>query len=118
MNSTISGESSIITLNSRLLTRASRIEGALSPWIEKLSAVLLQVYPLLDDLERESLDGLPPPRVTITDADKNARITRKDPLVVDREYHTATVVVNRRITAEDWYQDVRHFEFELAENVE
>ena len=78
----------------------------------------MQVYPLLDGLQRESFDGLPPPRVAITDADKNAQITRKDPLVADREYHSATVVVNRRLTAEDWYQDVRHFEFELAEDPE
>lgn len=78
----------------------------------------MQLYSLPDGLQRESFDGLPPPRVAITDADKNAQITRKDPLVADREYHSATVVVNRRLTAEDWYQDVRHFEFELAEDVE
>ena len=80
--------------------------------------MLLQVYPLPDGVGRESVDGLPPPRVTITDADKDAQISRNDPLVSDREYHTATVVVNSRITAEDWYQDVRHFEFELADDVE
>ncbi len=80
--------------------------------------MLLQVYPLPDGLERESFDGLPLPRVTIINADRDAQITRKDPLVADREYHTATVVVNPRITTEDWYQDVRHFEFELAEDVE
>nr|VWO96020.1 Beta-lactamase (EC [Ganoderma boninense] len=94
------------------------IEGALGPWIENLSTVLLQVYPLPHGLQRESFDSLPPPRVAIADADKDAQITRKDPLVADREYHTATVVVNRRLTAEDWYQDVRHFEFELPEDVE
>ena len=60
--------------------------------------MLLQIYPLLDSIQQDPLDGLPPPRVAITDADKDAQITRKDPLVADREYHTATVVVNRRIT--------------------
>ena len=80
--------------------------------------MLLQIYPLPDGIQQDPLDGLPPPRVAITDADKDAQITRKDPLVADREYHTATVVVNRRITADGWYQDVRHFEFELAEDVE
>ena len=80
--------------------------------------MLLHIYPLPDDIQQDPLDGLPPPRVAITDADKDAQITRKDPLVADREYHTATVAVNRRITADDWHQDVRHFEFELAEDVE
>ncbi|TBU41104.1 riboflavin synthase domain-like protein [Dichomitus squalens] len=94
------------------------IEGALAPWIEQLSAVLLEAYPLPDGLERELFDSLPSPRVAITEADTDAQITRKDPLVADREYHTATLVVNSRLTAEDWYQDVRHFEFELAEDVE
>ncbi len=83
-----------------------------------LSAVLLQIFPIPEGLTAEPLDNLPPPRVAIRSADKQARITRKDPLVTDRQYHNAVLTCNRRMTAPDWYQDVRHFEFELDENVQ
>ena len=80
--------------------------------------VLLHVFPLPEGATQESLDSLPPPRVAVTNAQAGAEITRKDPLVTDREYHTAKLTCNRRLTARDWYQDVRHFEFELDDNVQ
>lgn len=83
-----------------------------------LSAVLLQIYPIPDGLTAEPLDNLPPPRVAIRSADKEAQVAHKDPLVTDRQYHNAVLKCNRRLTATDWYQDVRHFEFELDENVQ
>ncbi|RDX49050.1 riboflavin synthase domain-like protein [Lentinus brumalis] len=94
------------------------IQGALGPWMSTLSAVLLQIFPIPEGLTAEPLDNLPAPRVAIRSADKQARITRKDPLVTDRQYHNAVLTCNRRMTAPDWYQDVRHFEFELDENVQ
>ena len=95
-----------------------RIEGALGPWIEKLSASLRQIYPLLPGEETTSLDSLPPSRVTVNDAPEASLGPRKDPLVTDREYHTGKLVSTRRMTAEGWNQDVRHFEFELGEDVQ
>ena len=83
-----------------------------------MSAVLLQVFPLEPGEETESLDSLPPPRVTIADAPQSSLGQRKDPLVTDREYHTGTLVCNRRITADGWNQDVRHFEFKLDKDVQ
>ena len=100
------------------LTQAYRIDGALGPWMKTLSAVLLQLYPLPEGVAAEPQDNLPMPRVAIRDADKDAQITRKDPLVTDRQYHDAVLTCSRRMTANDWYQDVRQFEFELGENVE
>ncbi|KAI0709189.1 riboflavin synthase domain-like protein [Earliella scabrosa] len=94
------------------------IEGALGPWVENLSSVLLHVFPLPEGATQESLDSLPPPRVAVTNAQAGAEITRKDPLVTDREYHIAKLTCNRRLTARDWYQDVRHFDFELDDNVQ
>ena len=32
--------------------------------------------------------------------------------------HYATLKMSRRITSSDWYQDVRHMEFELDSDVE
>ncbi|KAI0632697.1 riboflavin synthase domain-like protein [Trametes polyzona] len=93
------------------------VDGALGPWMKQLSAVLIHIFPLPDGITPESPDGLPPPRVTISDAPAGAQLTRKDPLVTDREYHTATVTCNKRITAEDWHQDVRHFEFSFQDDI-
>ncbi|CDO69942.1 hypothetical protein BN946_scf184836.g16 [Trametes cinnabarina] len=93
------------------------VDGALGPWMQQLSAVLVHTFPLPDGVEPESPDSLPPPRVSISNAAPGSQLTRKDPLVADREYHLATVTCNRRLTAEDWYQDVRHFEFSFDEDV-
>ncbi|OJT11116.1 NADPH-dependent diflavin oxidoreductase 1 [Trametes pubescens] len=94
------------------------IDGALGPWMKQLSSVLTQIFPLPDGVVAESPDSLPPPRISISDASAGAQLTRKDPLVVDREYHLATVTCNKRITAEDWYQDVRHFEFAFDDDIQ
>ncbi|KAH9856143.1 riboflavin synthase domain-like protein [Lenzites betulinus] len=93
------------------------VDGALGPWMEALSNVLKQIYPLPNGVAQEPLDSLPPARVTMSDAPMGAQRTRKDPLVADREYHLAIVKCNKRITAEDWYQDVRHFEFSFDDEI-
>ncbi|KAI0819807.1 riboflavin synthase domain-like protein, partial [Trametes gibbosa] len=94
------------------------VDGALGPWMKTLSSVLMQIYPLPEGVVQEPFDGLPPARVSISAASAGAEQTRKDPLVMDREYHHATVMCNKRITAEDWYQDVRHFDFSLGDEIQ
>ncbi|KAH7888220.1 hypothetical protein F5I97DRAFT_1806465 [Phlebopus sp. FC_14] len=83
--------------------------GALDPWIEQLLDALLQVYPLPDDLERLPHVGKIPSRVTTTNVSPGSGLD--DPLGADQNYWDVTVQCNRRITAENWFQDVRHFEF-------
>jgi hypothetical protein len=41
-----------------------------------------------------------------------------DTLEDDRNFHAATVKSNTRITADGWYQDVRHFEFEFGDDIQ
>jgi len=41
----------------------------------------------------------------------------QDPLQVDLQYHKGTIKVNQRITAPDWYQDVRHLEFGFEDDI-
>ena len=94
-----------------------RVDGAFEPWLRELTAALLAVYPLPAELEAQSADGLPPPRVSIADADAKTLAACEDPLKNDPQYHTATVSCNHRITAEDWYQDVRHFELDFDEAI-
>ena len=40
-----------------------------------------------------------------------------DPLLLDKQYHTATVQCNRRMTSSDWYQDVRQMEFTFRDEI-
>ncbi|KAG1797022.1 riboflavin synthase domain-like protein [Suillus plorans] len=79
------------------------VDGALDPWIECLLEVLTQLYPLPHEQ-----DNIP----AGSDTSLNP-----DPLDEDTKFHTASVKCNRRITAEDWFQNVRHFEFSFKDDI-
>ncbi|CAI5742179.1 unnamed protein product [Peronospora destructor] len=106
--------------------------GALNPWMEKLWAAVLQLYPLP---ERQTVDDSPKPielrySVTIhgtgeTEMENAKGLTPRTDKSnfyapprssVGREkgIYWARVVENKRITAKDWEQDVRHLEFEIS----
>ncbi|KAF9219893.1 riboflavin synthase domain-like protein [Gyrodon lividus] len=85
------------------------IDGALDPWIEQLLETLLQLYPLYDPLTKLPKLEKPPPRVRTVTVPSETKCS--DPLDTDQSYWDVTVKCNRRITADDWFQDVRHFEF-------
>ncbi|OCH90075.1 riboflavin synthase domain-like protein [Obba rivulosa] len=93
------------------------LDGAFYPWVKQLIDVLLELHPLPAAVEVMTPDSLPPPRVSIEDADPAALEDSEDPLENDPLYYSATLSCNQRITAEDWHQDVRHFEFDLVEDV-
>ncbi|CAH0476467.1 unnamed protein product [Peronospora belbahrii] len=107
--------------------------GALNPWLEKLWAALLHLYPLP---EGQAIDDSPKPiepRYSVTvhqDGDEAVQIAkmltpRTDKssfyapprMTVGREkgIYWAPVVENKRITADDWEQDVRHLEFDISD---
>ncbi|KAL1738197.1 hypothetical protein HDZ31DRAFT_5489, partial [Schizophyllum fasciatum] len=86
------------------------IDGALEPWMARLLDALLQMCPLPEGVTTALSDSLPPPRVTLKPAD-DTNVSLPDPLTTHPDYFDATLAVNRRITAEDWWQDVRHFEY-------
>ncbi|KAJ7678562.1 hypothetical protein B0H17DRAFT_1161341 [Mycena rosella] len=65
------------------------LDGALEPWMGKVLDALLRSYPLPDHLEIIPAATVPSARVSC----------------------------NTRITAEDWYQDVRHLEFDFDEEI-
>ncbi|KIJ64288.1 hypothetical protein HYDPIDRAFT_133001 [Hydnomerulius pinastri MD-312] len=85
------------------------VDGVLDPWIEQLLETLLQLYPLDGPLEKLTPLGKPPSRTVTTNVPPATRCV--DPLDLDESYWDATLQCNRRITAVDWFQDVRHFEF-------
>jgi sulfite reductase alpha subunit-like flavoprotein len=53
----------------------------------------------------------------MTDASMNPSGGVEDPLEAEHNYFKAVVSCNRRITADDWYQDVRHLEFTFSDNI-
>jgi|SRR6267154_6457564 len=93
----------------------SSVDGALDPWVEDLLEVFLQLYPLPHEQDNIS-PGRPLPRVSMSEL-KSDDSLNPDPLDEDKKYHTTSVKCNRRITAEDWFQDVRHFEFSFAGDI-
>ncbi|KAF8441065.1 riboflavin synthase domain-like protein [Boletus edulis BED1] len=84
------------------------VDGALDPWIEQLLERLLALYPCDVALKVLPTLGKYPPRVET--ANVSAETACTDPLDADQKYWDVTVQCNRRITAEDWFQDVRHIE--------
>ncbi|KAG1816741.1 flavoprotein-like protein [Suillus subaureus] len=91
------------------------VDGALDPWIECLLEVLIQLYPLPHE-QHNIPAGRPPPRVSFSNLGSDT-FPNPDPLDEDKKFHTASVKCNRRITAEDWFQDVRHFEFSFEDDI-
>lgn len=99
-----------------------RVDGAFEPWKVELSNALCEVLSL--PRERESGDSvedhLPLPRVFIVDADVKGISAEEsaDDLLNDKQYHLATLCRMDRITAEGWFQDVRHIEFDFDEDIQ
>ncbi len=83
--------------------------------MEGLLDVLAQLFPLAEGTSKLPLDTVPPPRMAMT---KSSEEESMDPLVQDAVYHLATLKCNKRITADDWYQDVRHFQFSFEEDIQ
>ena len=78
---------------------------------------LLRLFPLPSHLSPLPAEELPTPRVTLLSATSEELLEERDPLVDDRRYHTFKLVRNERITADDWYQDVRHIEFRCQDDI-
>lgn len=93
------------------------IDGALQPWMESLTGAFLRLFPLPPGINLTPADRLPPPRVSMNESTADALQKCVDPLEHDRTFRVATVKSNKRITANDWYQDVRHFEFQFGDHI-
>jgi len=86
--------------------------------MDKLLEALLQLYPLPSGATLVSEDELPLARVSIEETTPEALKGCNDPLEDDNEFHIATVRVNKRVTAKDWFQDVRHLEFDFKDDIQ
>lgn len=117
MSNTHLGTLSLILIIPSGFSLFLRTDGAFDPWVSSLTDALLRLFPPPPDLLPSPADGLPTPRVTLLSATLEELRDAPDPLVGDDKYHTFELVRNERITAGDWYQDVRHFEFRCQDNI-
>ncbi|KAE8886545.1 NADPH-dependent diflavin oxidoreductase 1 [Phytophthora fragariae] len=107
--------------------------GALNPWLEKLWTAVLQLHPLPEGVAIDDSPKPVEPRYSVVVHEAGAKevetarklTARTDEskfyapprtaVGVEKGIHLAPVVVNKRITAQDWEQDVRHLEFDISE---
>lgn len=113
MSSILSGLPGFFVRELSANKQSFRIDGAFEPWVKKLIESLVRIFPLLPGTSTTPEDALPPPRVSVSEADPSEIEPPDQILLGDETYASATVSCNRRITADDWYQDVRHFEFDF-----
>jgi sulfite reductase alpha subunit-like flavoprotein len=95
------------------------VEGALDVWIDSLLDALVKLYPLDEGTQMIPADTLHPPRATIVNAPKASPVVFSPLHEIDPDttYYRAAVRCNNRITAQDWFQDVRHIEFDFKEDI-
>ncbi|KAL5520238.1 hypothetical protein ACEPAG_9451 [Sanghuangporus baumii] len=91
-------------------------EGALDVWMPQVFSALEALLPPPLDGTIEDPDVLPPPRISMTTSGKTLGSV-DDLLAVFKDHHAATVRRNDRITSADWFQDVRHIELDLEDDV-
>ncbi|KAJ7183107.1 riboflavin synthase domain-like protein [Mycena filopes] len=89
------------------------MDGALESWMERIQQSLLLLYPLQPDVEVIPATTIPPARVSMV-----PDIASTSSSSVKSGFYTSTVRCNTRITAGDWYQDVRHLEFDFEEDIQ
>ncbi|KAH9999199.1 riboflavin synthase domain-like protein [Russula compacta] len=92
-------------------------DGAFEPWVSSLTNALLRLFPLPPHVSPLPTEELPTPRVILRSATPEELQEEPDPLLGDDRYHTFELIRNERITADDWYQDVRHFEFRCQDDI-
>ena len=89
----------------------------MDPWIAQLTTQLLNIFPPPSGLDFLP-DTSPEPRVSIVDGPNLSALSLSETEVDQDEYWTATLTKNERITSKDWFQDVRHFEFDFDEDIQ
>ncbi|PFH47620.1 hypothetical protein AMATHDRAFT_82115 [Amanita thiersii Skay4041] len=93
------------------------IDGALVPWIETLLRALLGYLSLPPGMTDTQPSSAPPPRVRLTRIE--ATSDKNQPQIPSRESrYQAKVKCNTRITATDWFQDVRHLELDFDQDIQ
>ncbi|KAF8312316.1 riboflavin synthase domain-like protein [Clavulina sp. PMI_390] len=88
------------------------IEGSLSPWIDALVSSLNDLYPT--NLEPLPENTPPNPRIRLSSSSSPTASPRA---YSSKSTEQATFNSFKRITRQDWYQDVRHIELDLGHDI-
>ena len=103
-----------------------RTEGPFDEWFPAVFEALEKLLHKSPG-ELEDANARPYPRIRLLDATvshedgkfaSNSGQPSRSIVDLPHSRHDVMVKVNRRMTAEDWYQDVRHIELELEEQIE
>ena len=108
---------SVLKLSCIGFSPSLRTDGAFDPWLSTLTDALLKLFPLPLHLSPLPAEELPTPRVALLPGTFEELQSTPDPFLGNDRYHTFELVKNERITADGWYQDVRHFEFQCQDNL-
>ncbi|KAK9894229.1 NADPH dependent diflavin oxidoreductase 1 [Cystobasidium minutum MCA 4210] len=92
------------------------IDGTLMPWLDNLWSTLLQHFPLPPHLHILPAHSRPPPRVSLTPIPVPSTST-SEPFIVPAGMVQATLTQNKRVTAEDHFQDTRHVILEFEQDL-
>lgn len=77
------------------------------------------MFPLPPELDIIPIDKVPPPRISLKDVPQSGlNSSSSDPTTTETTFHQAVVKANDRITAQDWFQDVRHIELDFEDDIQ
>jgi sulfite reductase alpha subunit-like flavoprotein len=100
-----------------MISDSQSIDGGLLPWIETFLEALLRYSHMPTDVPPPQMWTIHPPRVKFVPAEDTSE-DNPEPLRHLDNYHSATVRCNERITAQDWFQDVRHLELDIGDDIQ
>lgn len=83
--------------------------------MDKILDALLLTHPLPQNLEIIPAVTMPPARASVFQDTAFATLSS---VLEDSSFYWVTVKCNKRITSEDWYQDVRHLEFDFDREIQ
>jgi len=97
----------------------------LDPWKERLLSIVETLFPLPEGKQKRGNELLPSKYIVQTCRSKpnQAAGSVKKQTETSKEYnqqnpYIGTLLCNKRLTAEDWQQDVRHYEISLDSSME
>lgn len=96
--------------------RFDSVESTFPGWLDQLMASIDPLFPPEAGFTSHALDTVPPPRIRLEKVGSTSAAnghTEQAPLLWTEDASWAKLVRNERVTAEDWYQDVREVELEL-----
>ena len=76
------------------------------------------MFPLSSEFDPISVDKCPPPRVLLKNMAQSIwDSSYSDTAKTGNNSYKAVVKVNDRLTAQDWFQDVRHIELDFEDDI-